>query len=105
MDPRKFLNSLFEIAVAKAQPSQCVPPFLSKLEFTGRTVVFGAGKASAAMAQAVEQHTSAALEGLVITRYGHVVECQQIEIVEAGHPDALLQQFRSADTQQHGRNG
>ena len=86
MDPRTFLNSLFEIAVAKALPSQCVPPFLSKLEFTGRTVVFGAGKASAAMAQAVEQHTSAALEGLVITRYGHAVECQQIEIVEAGHP-------------------
>ena len=54
MDPRKFLNSLFEIAVAKAQPGQCVPQFLSKLDFTERTVVFGAGKASAAMAQAVE---------------------------------------------------
>ena len=86
MDPRKFLNSLFEIAVAKAQPRQCVPPFLSKLDFTERTVVFGAGKASAAMAQAVEQHTSAALEGLVITRYGHAGECKQVEIVEAGHP-------------------
>ena len=86
MDPRKFLNSLFEIAVAKAQPGQCVPPFLSKLDLKDRTVVFGAGKASAAMAQAVEQHTSAALEGLVITRYGHAVECKQIEIVEAGHP-------------------
>ncbi|GIT02973.1 MAG: hypothetical protein CM1200mP28_02320 [Deltaproteobacteria bacterium] len=45
MDPRKFLNSLFEIAVAKAQPRQCVPPFLSKLDFAERTVVFGAGKA------------------------------------------------------------
>ena len=86
MDPCKFLNSLFEIAVAKAQPRQCIPPFLSKLDFTERTVVFGAGKASAAMAQAVEQHTSADLEGLVITRYGHAVECQQIKIVEAGHP-------------------
>ena len=45
MDPRKFLNSLFEIAVAKAHPGQCVPQFLSKLDFTERTVVFGAGKA------------------------------------------------------------
>ncbi len=60
MDPRKFLNSLFEIAVAKAHPRQCVPPFLSKLNFEERIVVFGAGKASAAMAQVVEQHTSAA---------------------------------------------
>ena len=96
MDPRKFLNSLFEIAVAKAQPGQCVPPFLSKLDFTERTVIFGAGKASAAMAQAVEQHTSAALEGLVITRYGHAVECQQIEIVEAGHPVPDQQGMRAA---------
>ena len=96
MDPRKFLNSLFEIAVAKAQPGQCVPPFLSKLDFTERTVVFGAGKASAAMAQAVEQHTSAALKGLVITRYGHAVECQQIKIVEAGHPVPDQQGMRAA---------
>ena len=86
MDPQKFLKSLFEIAVAKAQPGQCVPQYLSKLDFTERTLVFGAGKASAAMAQAVEQYTSAALEGLVVTRYGYAVKCQQIKIVEAGHP-------------------
>ncbi|MBG56311.1 MAG: glycerate kinase [Deltaproteobacteria bacterium] len=86
MNPQKFLNSLFEIAVAKAQPVECIPPYLSKLDFTERTVVFGAGKASAAMAQTVERNTSANLEGLVITRYGHAVECQQIKIVEAGHP-------------------
>ena len=86
MNPQKFLNSLFEIAVAKAQPVECIPPYLSKLDFTERTLVFGAGKASAAMAQAVEQYTSATLEGLVITRYGYAVECQQIKIVEAGHP-------------------
>ena len=86
MDPRKFLKSLFEIAVAKALPSECVPKYLSKLDFTKRTLVFGAGKASAAMAQAVEQYTSAALQGLVITRYGYSVECQQIKIIEAGHP-------------------
>jgi hydroxypyruvate reductase len=86
MDPRKFINSLFETAVAAAQPSQCVPPFLSKFNFSARTVVFGAGKASAEMARVVEQHITGKLEGLVITRYGHAVECQQIEIVEAGHP-------------------
>ena len=96
MDPRKFLKSLFEIAVAKAQPRECVPQYLSKLDFTERTLVFGAGKASAAMAQAVEQYTSAALEGLVITRYGYAVECQQIKIVEAGHPVPDKQGMRAA---------
>ena len=96
MDLQKFLKSLFEIAVAKAQPGECVPQYLSKLDFTERTLVFGAGKASAAMAQAVEQYTSATLEGLVITRYGYAVECQQIKIVEAGHPVPDKQGMRAA---------
>ena len=86
MDPSIFLNSLFEIAVAKAQPKQCIPQFLTETSVTGRRVVFGAGKASAAMAQVVEQHLTGTLEGLIVTRYGHAVPCQQIEIVEAGHP-------------------
>ena len=86
MNPSIFLNSLFEVAVAKAQPKQCIPQFLTETRVTGRRVVFGAGKASAAMAQVVEQHLTGALEGLIVTRYGHAVPCQQIEIVEAGHP-------------------
>ena len=98
MDPHNFLKSLFEIAVAKAQPRECVPQYHSKLDFTEKTLVFGAGKASAAMAQAVEQYTSATLEGLVITRYGYAVECQQIKIVEAGHPVPDKQGMRAAES-------
>ena len=56
-------------------------------------MVLGAGKAAAAMAQAVESHwpSQAALSGLVITRYGHVPPrlpglAQRIEVVEAAHP-------------------
>ena len=52
----------------------------------GRTIVLGAGKASAAMAKAVEDHWPGPLEGLVVTRYGHAVPCKRIEIVEAAHP-------------------
>ena len=52
----------------------------------GRTIVLGAGKASAAMAKAVEDHWPGPLEGLVVTRYGHAVPCARIEIVEAAHP-------------------
>ena len=48
--------------------------------------MLGAGKASAAMAKAVEDHWPGPLEGLVVTRYGHAVPCARIEIVEAAHP-------------------
>ena len=48
--------------------------------------MLGAGKASAAMARAVEEHYGDRLEGLVVTRYGHAVPTQSIEIVEAAHP-------------------
>jgi glycerate 2-kinase len=48
--------------------------------------VVGAGKAAAAMACAVEEHWEGELSGLVVTRYGHGVACQKIEILEAAHP-------------------
>ncbi len=85
--PRALLLRMFEAAVASAQPAQCVPPHVpAASEVAGRLVVIGAGKASAAMAQAVEQHWSGPLSGLVVTRYGYAVPCERIEIVEAAHP-------------------
>lgn len=51
----------------------------------GRCVVVGAGKASARMAEAVEQAWGPC-EGLVITRYGYGRPLKSIEIVEAAHP-------------------
>jgi len=82
---RRLLVSLFDAAVNAAQPAQCVPPHLPKPP-SGRTIVIGAGKASAAMAQAVEQHWEGQLEGMVVTRYGYAVPCERIAIVEAAHP-------------------
>ena len=38
------------------------------------------------MAQAVEAAWPGPLRGLVVTRYGHAVPCERIEIVEASHP-------------------
>jgi hydroxypyruvate reductase len=52
----------------------------------GRTLVIGAGKASAEMARVLEQHWPGELSGLVVTRYGYAVPCQRIEIAEAAHP-------------------
>lgn len=85
MDARSFLRSLFDAALAAADPLHCLPPHLPAPP-KGRLVVVGAGKASAAMARAVEQHWPGPLSGLVITRYGHDVPCERIEIVEAAHP-------------------
>jgi glycerate 2-kinase len=62
-----------------------VPPHLPAPP-QGRTVVVGAGKAAAKMARAVEDHWPGPLAGLVVTRYGHGVPCQRIEVVEAAHP-------------------
>lgn len=76
---------MFDAAIAAAQPALCLPPFLPAPP-KGRTIVVGAGKASAAMALALEQHWRGPLEGLVVTRYGHEQPCQHIEIVQAAHP-------------------
>ncbi len=85
MSPREILRRLFDAAIATADPALCVPPYLPA-DDGGRLIVIGAGKASAAMARAVEEHWLGPLDGLVVTRYGHGVPCQRIEIVEAAHP-------------------
>lgn len=91
-DPRAFLRSLFDAAVARAQPAQVLAPFLPTPP-RGRTVVVGAGKAAAAMAAAVDAlwPADAPLSGLVVTRYGHVPAGQpgpgaRIAVMEAAHP-------------------
>lgn len=81
----QFLRRLFAAATAAAAPAHCVPAHLPA-ERSGRLIVVGAGKASAAMARALEDHWPGALEGLVVTRYGFAVPCSRIEIVEAAHP-------------------
>lgn len=84
-EERAFLRELLDAAVAAALPAKVVPPHLPQPP-KGRTIVLGAGKASAAMARAVEDNWTGRLEGLVVTRYGHAVPCRQIKIVEAAHP-------------------
>lgn len=84
-DPCDLLREMFRVAVEAVDPLRVVPPHLPAPP-QGRTLVFGAGKASARMALALEQHWQGSLEGLVVTRYGHAETCSRIEIVEAGHP-------------------
>lgn len=83
---QKLLREMFGAAVEAAMPRTCVPPFLPDPSGIERLVVVGAGKASAAMARAVEDNWQGSLEGLVVTRYGYEVDCDRIEIVTAAHP-------------------
>jgi glycerate 2-kinase len=82
---RALLEQMFRQAVAQAQPALAVRRHLPEAP-TGRTVVIGAGKASAQMARAFEQAWPGPLKGLVVTRYGYAEPCERIEIVEAAHP-------------------
>ncbi|WP_338762771.1 glycerate kinase [Massilia sp. METH4] len=83
--PRELLQAMFTAAVNAAQPSLTIGRYLPPAP-KGRTIVIGAGKASAAMAQALEQHWKGPIEGVVVTRYGYAVPCERIEILEAAHP-------------------
>ncbi len=84
-DPKALLIKMFQAAIAAAQPEICVPEYLPPVP-EGRLIVIGAGKASAAMAKAVEDNWSGDLSGLVVTRYGYEVPCRHLEIVQAAHP-------------------
>jgi glycerate 2-kinase len=87
MTPRECLLNSFKAAVKAADPKYIIPPHLPHPP-KGRTLVVGAGKAAAAMAQTVENHWphEAALDGLVVTRYGHSLPTHKIKVIEAGHP-------------------
>ncbi len=85
MNETSILRALFDTAVAAADPAECLPRYLPE-PAKGRTIVLGAGKAAASMAHAVEDNWQGPLEGLVVTRYGHGVACERIEVVEASHP-------------------
>lgn len=85
LDPKPFLISIFNAAVAAADPQRTIRDHLPAMP-KGRTIVIGAGKGSAQMAAAFEKVWDRPIEGLVVTRYGYGATCQRIEIIEAAHP-------------------
>ncbi|MDI6028134.1 glycerate kinase [Corticibacterium sp. UT-5YL-CI-8] len=85
LDPKPFLTSIFDAAVAAADPERTIRDHLPEKP-KGRTVVIGAGKGSAQMAAAFENAWDGPLEGAVVTRYGFSAPCERIKILEASHP-------------------
>ncbi|TJW83409.1 MAG: DUF4147 domain-containing protein, partial [Mesorhizobium sp.] len=84
-DPKSFLVSIFNAAVAAADPEKTISNHLPAKP-KGRTTVIGAGKGSAQMAAAFEKVWDGPIDGLVATRYGYGAKCERIEIIEAAHP-------------------
>jgi len=82
---RELLEDLFRTAVAAADPARAIAAHLPEKP-RGKTIVVGAGKASAQMAAAFEKLWGQPVDGLVVTRYGYGTPTAQIEIVEASHP-------------------
>ena len=83
---RSALMGLFGAAVAAADPRKVLAAHLPPRP-KGRCVVAGCGKSAAVMAAALEDAwPDIALEGTVVTRYGHAVPTRRIEVIEASHP-------------------
>lgn len=82
---RDFLSACFDKAIEAVQPSSCIARFVPDPP-RGRTIVIGAGKASAAMAKSLEKYFKGPLTGTVVTRYGYNVQCEFINVIQASHP-------------------
>lgn len=84
-EDRAFLVRLFDEAVRAADPETCLAGHIPARP-KGRTVVIGAGKGAAQLAQAFERQYDGDLTGVVVTRYGYAAPCDRIEVLEASHP-------------------
>jgi len=81
-----MLRAIFQAAIAAADPALSLKPHLPA-PGKGRNIVIGAGKAASSMAAALEAAwPDVALEGVVVTRYGHKTPTQKITVLEAAHP-------------------
>src|ERR1700737_1625969 len=91
---RAVLRDIFDAAVASADPGAAVLRHLPEKP-KGRCVVIGAGKASVAMAAALETAwRDVDLTGVVVTRHGQGASAERIEVLEASHPtpDAMSEE-------------
>ncbi len=109
LNPPDLLRALFQAAVEAALPERVLPAHLPPPpEPGGRLIVIGAGKSSARMAQVVRDHYAALgvpASGHVVTRYGHAVPCEPIQVHEAAHPVPDEASLKAAATLKAAVNG
>lgn len=93
MTPRALCQAMFDAAVARAQPSICLPPHLPPPPQDGRLIVLACGKSGAQMTEVCERHyldggliSPDRMTGICVTRHGYGLPLRQVRCVEAGHP-------------------
>ncbi len=89
MTLRESARSIFDAALAAGDVRPLVTLALAGLDRPprGRVLVVGAGKASGAMAAAVEEAWGDRIaEGVVAVKDGYTVPTRRIRLLEAGHP-------------------
>ncbi|HEV2054922.1 MAG TPA: glycerate kinase [Methylomirabilota bacterium] len=89
MTLRESARSIFVAALAAGDVRPLVSRALADIAppDRGRVLVVGAGKASGAMAAAVEEAWGARVtEGLVAVKEGYLAPTRRVRLVEAGHP-------------------
>jgi hydroxypyruvate reductase len=89
MTLRRHARSIFQSALAAADPAAAVARRLARRDYSRfRDIyVIGAGKAGAAMAKAVERALGARITaGLINVKDGHTVKLRRIDLNECGHP-------------------
>lgn len=92
------MSQIFAAAVAAVDPAEAVRRHCrlsgetwlvggQPVPLRGRVVLVGAGKASAPMAQAVEEQLSQRISGgVVVVKYGHGLPLVRARLLEAAHP-------------------
>jgi glycerate 2-kinase len=97
---RQELMSLFRHAVQAVSARMAMPKILTAPPH-GRVLAIAIGKAAAAMMQVALERIPTTVSGLVVTRYGHLVDGpslpSHIEVIEAGHPVPDEASVRAAD--------
>ncbi|QHT68308.1 glycerate kinase [Rhodocytophaga rosea] len=97
---RKAAEEIFRYALESVEPEKLVYKAVSRkgnrlyiqhqeidLTQLNRIIVIGAGKATAPMAQAIEEIMGDIIDsGLIIVKHGHSVPLIKIQTIEAGHP-------------------
>jgi len=85
--PREAARAIWQAALAAADVRPLVHRVASALPSSGSIVVVGCGKASGAMAAALEDVAGERIvDGLVVVKDGYTVPTRRVRIVEAGHP-------------------
>ncbi len=84
-DAPAFLRGLLDAALQAVSPEQCLAEALPEPP-AGRTLVLGAGKASAAMAQAVEAAWDGPMSGEITVPDGYERSLTRLTLRTAAHP-------------------